>query len=59
MNSFLIGLGALIPSLGVGALFYFAMRFIVRADRNERAQLAELDRIAEEEQRNDEANAAH
>jgi len=34
---------ALIPSLGVGVLFYFAMRAIVRADRNERAALARLD----------------
>lgn len=34
---------ALIPSIGVGVLFYFAMRAIVRADRNERAALARLD----------------
>ena len=34
---------ALIPSIGVGVLFYFAMRAIVRADRNERAGLARLD----------------
>ncbi|MGO1278558.1 MAG: hypothetical protein ACTMIB_07605 [Cellulosimicrobium funkei] len=29
-------LAALIPSIGVGVLFYVAMRAIVRADRNER-----------------------
>jgi hypothetical protein len=40
---------ALIPSIGVGVLFYFAMRAIVRADRNERAALARLD--AEHESR--------
>jgi len=40
---------ALIPSVGVGVLFYFAMRAIVRADRNERAALARLD--AEQESR--------
>ncbi|UKJ62433.1 hypothetical protein H1Q78_11550 [Cellulosimicrobium cellulans] len=34
---------ALIPSIGVGVLFYVAMRAIVRADRNERAALARLD----------------
>ncbi|PFG35261.1 hypothetical protein [Sanguibacter antarcticus] len=36
---------ALVPSIGVGVIFYIAMRFIIRADRNERANLAELDRI--------------
>ena len=36
-------LAALIPSIGVGVLFYVAMRAIVRADRNERAALARLD----------------
>ncbi|WP_264031608.1 hypothetical protein [Cellulosimicrobium sp. SH8] len=46
---------ALIPSIGVGVLFYFAMRAIVRADRNERAALARLD--AEQESAAD-GNAA-
>ncbi|WP_435298578.1 hypothetical protein [Timonella sp. A28] len=44
MTGFWTAVAAIIPSIGVGVLFYFAMRFIVRADRNERAQLAELDR---------------
>lgn len=33
----------LVPSIGVGLVFWFAMRAVVRADRNERAALAELD----------------
>ncbi len=37
---------ALIPSIGVGLLFYFAIRAILRADRNERAALARMDREA-------------
>jgi len=45
MSGFWISVGALLPSLGVGLLFYFVMRSILRADRNERAQLAELDRL--------------
>lgn len=44
MSGFWIAIGALIPSIGLGVLFYFVMRSIIRADRNERAQLAELDR---------------
>ncbi|WP_062516185.1 hypothetical protein [Demequina gelatinilytica] len=29
-----------IPSIGVGALFWYVMRAVIRADRNERAALA-------------------
>ncbi len=47
LNSFLIAVGALIPSLGVGLIFYFVMRSVIRADRNERKELAELDRLAD------------
>ncbi|WP_265522499.1 hypothetical protein [Oerskovia flava] len=43
MSDFWPAVGALIPSIGVGVLFYVAMRYIVRADRNERRALAELD----------------
>ncbi len=32
-----------LPSIGLLALFWFAMRAIVRADRNERAAEAEYD----------------
>ncbi|MFC8924095.1 hypothetical protein [Cellulosimicrobium sp. NPDC057127] len=47
MSDVLPALAALVPSVGVGLLFWVAMRYIVRADRNERAALARLD--AEEE----------
>jgi hypothetical protein len=49
VNDVLPALAALVPSVGVGLLFWFAMRHIVRADRNERAALARLD--AEEQAR--------
>ncbi|WP_061961577.1 hypothetical protein [Demequina flava] len=32
-----------IPSIGVALIFWFAMRAVVRADRNERAALAQID----------------
>ena len=32
-----------IPSIGVGLIFWFAMRAVLRSDRNERAALAKLD----------------
>ncbi|MBX9244841.1 hypothetical protein ICW40_08455 [Actinotalea ferrariae] len=34
---------ALIPSIGVGAVFWFAMRAIIQADRRERQAVARLD----------------
>lgn len=37
--------GSLVPSIGVGILFFFALRAILRADRRER----EADREAEQE----------
>ncbi|MDO8143873.1 MULTISPECIES: hypothetical protein [Isoptericola] len=37
MDTFWAVVAGLIPSIGVGLLFWFAMRKIVRADRNERA----------------------
>jgi hypothetical protein len=39
--------GALLPSLGVGLLFWFVMRAVLRADRHER----EIERDAEQEYR--------
>lgn len=36
MNDFLAGAGALVPPIGVGLLFWFVMRAVVRADRRER-----------------------
>lgn len=42
MNTFSEVLAALIPSLGVGLLFFLAIRSLVNADRNERSALARL-----------------
>jgi len=36
-------LAALVPSVGVGLLFFLAIRALVNADRNERAALARLE----------------
>lgn len=43
MNGFLLALAALLPSLGVGAIFWYVMRALVNADRTERAALARMD----------------
>ena len=37
------GLWALVPTLAVGALFWFVMRAILRADRTERAAQAKIE----------------
>ncbi|MBX9243842.1 hypothetical protein ICW40_03360 [Actinotalea ferrariae] len=44
MENFLDVVGALTPSIGVGLIFWLAMRKIIHADRNERAAQAALDR---------------
>lgn len=36
-------IGALIPSIGVGLLFWWGMRGILRADRSEREALAQFE----------------
>ncbi len=36
---------ALIPSVGVGLLFWFAVRAMISADRRERAAVVELERM--------------
>ncbi|MFS0701202.1 hypothetical protein AB6N24_14625 [Cellulomonas sp. 179-A 4D5 NHS] len=43
MNDFLLALAALLPSVGVGAIFWYVMRSLVNADRTERAALARMD----------------
>ncbi len=43
MDTFWAILAGLLPSIGVGLVFWFAMRKIVRADRNEREAEAKLD----------------
>lgn len=40
---------ALIPSIGVGAIFWYAVRLMIQADRRERLAMARLD--AEEARR--------
>lgn len=44
MNGFLAAVGALIPSIGVGLVFWFAMRSVIRADGREREALAAMER---------------
>ena len=41
-------LGALIPSLGVGLLFWFVVRSMISADRRERAALVALERAEDQ-----------
>jgi len=43
VSPFLAGVAALVPSAGVGFLFYLAIRALVNADRTERAALARMD----------------
>lgn len=43
MSGFWLAVGALVPSIGVGLLFWFAIRSIVQADRRERMAVARLD----------------
>ena len=42
-------LTAVIPSVGVGLLFWFAMRAIVNADRTERQAIARMEREQDEQ----------
>ncbi|GAB2675938.1 hypothetical protein [Thalassiella azotivora] len=44
-------LGAIVPSIGVGLLFWLAIRAILRADQRERAAMAKLDRDQAQEAR--------
>lgn len=44
MDTTLAVLAGLTPSVGVGLLFWFAMRKIMRADRHEREALERMDR---------------
>ncbi len=48
MPSFTDILAALAPPVGVGLVFWFAMRAIVRADRRERAAMAAMEAAAQE-----------
>ena len=50
-------LAALIPSVGVGLVFWLVIRALVNADRTERAALARMD-AQDSERRNSSENAA-
>lgn len=43
--------GSLVPPIGAGLLFWFAVRAIFRADRHEREAEKEAERILREERR--------
>ena len=43
MSTFWEVVAAVVPSVGVGLLFWFALRTIIQADRRERAAIARLD----------------
>jgi hypothetical protein len=43
MNAFWSVFAAVVPSIGVGFLFWLAMRSLVNADRTERAAIARMD----------------
>ena len=43
MSTFWEVVAAVVPSVGVGLLFWFALRAIIQADRRERAAIARLD----------------
>ncbi len=43
MDTLLTALAAIIPSVGVGILFWLAIRALVNADRTERQALARMD----------------
>ena len=47
---------SIIPSIGVGLLFWYVMRAVIRADRRERAMLAKIE--AEEDAQAAAAQAA-
>ncbi|MEG3614573.1 hypothetical protein [Isoptericola haloaureus] len=48
MDTFWAVVAGLVPSIGVGLLFWFAMRKIVRADRNERAAQQQFEQARSE-----------
>ena len=50
-------LAALVPSVGVGLLFWFAVRAMVGADRRERAAMAALDRAEREAHERESGNS--
>jgi hypothetical protein len=43
MSTVLSAIGALLPPIGVGVIFWLVMRWILQADRRERAAIARID----------------
>ncbi|MDF2442503.1 MAG: hypothetical protein JWR01_706 [Subtercola sp.] len=43
MNDVILALGALLPTLAIGLLFWFVMRAIIRSDKSERKVLARIE----------------
>lgn len=48
MSEFWQVVGALLPPVGVGLIFFIVMRLIIRADRNERLAMEELEELYSE-----------
>ena len=48
---------SIIPSIGVGLLFWYVMRAVIRADRRERAQLAKIEAAEDAEAAGADANS--
>ncbi|WP_114855983.1 hypothetical protein [Brachybacterium sp. YJGR34] len=55
-SGFLFEAGALLPSIGVGLIFWFALRALLRADRSERRAEREAEREYRESHDGDEQN---
>jgi hypothetical protein len=51
MDKFWLYAGALLPSIGVGYLFYIIIKNLLEGDRNERIAMARLDKAREERDR--------
>ncbi|TQL56059.1 hypothetical protein [Subtercola boreus] len=43
MNDVILALGALLPTVAIGLLFWFVMRAIMRSDKSERKVLARIE----------------
>ena len=55
-SGFLFEAGSLLPSIGVGLLFWFTIRAIMRADRSEREIERQVEREYREHLDRDESN---
>ena len=55
MNGWGPALAALLPSIGVGLLFWFGMRALINADRTDRQALARMDHAENEARKAEQA----